>query len=91
MALSPLILYESSKHVHLLPQIAYVHIKGALEEDTIATLISPSTNTSHVDPDPKVLAWWQKRSDEVEQGERFLALQLQADLYAILSLTSIKS
>jgi len=77
--MSPLhapILYDPAKHSDLLPQVAHIHNKNIVEKDIIMTFASPFTSTSDEGPDPRVLTWWQKQSEEVDQGSRFIVLQL---------------
>jgi len=79
MPLPAPILYDPAKHAYLLAQIALIHIRNVVEEDIIMTFAPPFSSTADGGPDPKVLTWWQKQADQVEQGSRFIVLQLDGE------------
>ncbi|CZT43689.1 uncharacterized protein RSE6_03761 [Rhynchosporium secalis] len=67
------ILFDPSKHAHLIPSLAFVHAECITSPPyTVATFIPPLST-------PRMEAWWTARAAEVTAGTRHIIMQMAKD------------
>jgi ribosomal protein S18 acetylase RimI-like enzyme len=76
MALPAAVLFDPSKHTHITPQLAQIHVDCVTIDGTLATFLPDNKGQMSL---PKIEEYWQSRISQVSAGSRDIILQFSDD------------
>jgi hypothetical protein len=75
-SLPPVIVFDPSKHSHLIASFAFIHVLCVETDDALLNFHPPFDHTDPEVPDTRVLNYWKEQAKQATGANKIIFMQL---------------